>query len=74
MNLLRAGNHMVVGDDVAFVADDCTGAFGAAVAGLHVNGHHRIGHFLRHRAPVRGLTGFGFRRTGSGRVGLHAGQ
>ena len=74
LNLLRAGNHVVIGGDIALVADHHAGALGFAVAGRHVDGHHGIGHFLGHRGPIDRRTGLRLGGTGTGRVGLDVGQ
>ena len=74
LNLLGAGDHVVVGDDVALGAHDRARPLGGAVAQRRLNRHDGAGDLARHGLPVGGLARLGGGAAGTGLVRLDVGQ
>ncbi len=74
LNLLGAGDHVVVGDDVAFGVDDGAGALGGAVAQRGLDGDHGAGDIAGDGLPVGGFAAAGGGGPGAGLIRADVGQ
>ena len=65
LNLLGAGNHVVVRHDVALFVEDRAGALGFALVHNGLDRHDRLRHVRGDAGPVRRLTAFHRGRAGT---------
>ena len=74
LNLLGTGDHVVVGDDVAFGVDDGAGALGGAVAQRGLDGDHGAGDIAGDSLPVGGFAALGGGGPGAGLIRADVGE